>query len=68
MISTDLDPCLDESIMMANRMTEAGVEVHLDIIEALPHGFLSMNFISNDCQKMVEDTLQTMQDFIRPHC
>ena len=65
MISTDLDPCLDESIMMANRMTEAGVEVHLDIIEALPHGFLSMNFMSKDCQQVTDDTLLTMQTFIQ---
>jgi len=64
MISTDLDPCLDESIMMANRMTDAGVEVHLDIIEALPHGFLSMNYLSKDCQKITEDTLATMHRFM----
>ena len=46
------------------RLTEVGVKVRLEVIEAFPHGFLSMNFMSKDCQTLVEGTLKTIEEFL----
>lgn len=36
-----MDPCLDDCVMLAKRLKSLGKSVTLDILEGLPHGFLS---------------------------
>lgn len=36
-----MDPCLDDCIMFAKKLKSLGKSVSLDILEGLPHGFLS---------------------------
>lgn len=36
-----MDPCLDDCVMLAKKLKSLGKSVGLDILEGLPHGFLS---------------------------
>ncbi|XP_076350342.1 hormone-sensitive lipase isoform X2 [Tachypleus tridentatus] len=40
-VSPSFDPTLDDSVMFAQRMKKLQREVHLDIVDKLPHGFLN---------------------------
>lgn len=42
MLTTDFDPCLDENIEMAKKLKAQNVDVQLDVIEGLVHGFLHL--------------------------
>jgi acetyl esterase/lipase len=42
-----MDPCLDDCVMFAKKLRKLGVDVSLDVIDGLPHGFL--NFSQVDC-------------------
>ena len=55
LITTDIDPCLDEVIAMSNRLVKVGNPQTLEVIEGLPHGFLSLNAISSMAQQSVDD-------------
>lgn len=46
MLTTDLDPCLDENIEMAKKLKAENVDVKLDTIEGLVHGFLHLRRVS----------------------
>lgn len=54
--TSDMDPCLDECIEFATRLRNVGVQkVHVEILEGLPHGYLSYSNFSAECQKAVEE-------------
>lgn len=40
-LSVDMDPCLDDCIMLAKKLKALGVPVGVDVLPGLPHGFLS---------------------------
>lgn len=40
LVATSLDPCLDDSIEFAKKMKKLNVDVQLDVLSGLPHGFL----------------------------
>lgn len=41
LLSTNLDPCLDESVEFAKKLQTLEIDVHLDVLEGLNHGFLN---------------------------
>lgn len=41
-----LDPCLDDSIWFAKRLRDLNVDLKLDILDGLPHGFLNFSRVS----------------------
>ena len=53
LFSSTIDTCLDESIEFSNKLVDAGVPVSLHVFQDLPHGFLSLNSSSKECQKAV---------------
>merc|ERR1712062_648820 len=55
LITTDIDPCLDEVIALSNRLVKVGNLVSLEVIQGLPHGFLSLNAVSTMAQEAVEN-------------
>ena len=55
LFTTDIDPCLDEVITLSNRLVNVGNSVSLEVIQGLPHGFLSLNAVSTLAQESVED-------------
>ena len=54
LFSSTSDTCLDETIEFSNKLLDAGVHVSLHVFQGLPHGFLSLNNMSNECQKAVD--------------
>ena len=53
LFSSTIDTCLDESIEFSNKLVDAGVPVSLHVFQDLPHGFLSLNGSSKECQNAV---------------
>jgi hormone-sensitive lipase len=46
-ITLTLDPCLDDSIEFAKKLRDLNVNVQLDILDGLPHGFLNFSRVRN---------------------
>lgn len=42
-ITLTLDPCLDDSICFARKLRDLNVNVQLDVLDGLPHGFLNFS-------------------------
>lgn len=42
LLTTDLDPCMDENVEMAKLLRSQGVDVKLDVLHGLVHGYLHM--------------------------
>lgn len=40
-LTTIVDPCIDDSVEFSKKLKNLGVDVHLDILEGLNHGFLN---------------------------
>jgi hormone-sensitive lipase len=51
-VSTTLDACLDEGVEFAKRLKKVNVEVQLDVLEGLNHGFLNVSQVSDDLKKL----------------
>lgn len=64
LVSTDIDPCLDEVITFSNRLFSLGKTVTLDVIRGLPHGFLSLNSVSKKSQEAVDYIGEKLQRII----
>ncbi|XP_050701085.1 hormone-sensitive lipase-like isoform X2 [Eriocheir sinensis] len=56
-LTVDYDFCLDDDVTMAKLLKSLGVPVTLDILEQLPHGFLSLSMVSQEahvgCKKAI---------------
>lgn len=46
-ITLTLDPCLDDSIMFAKKLRDLNVDVQLDVLDGLPHGYLNFSRVRN---------------------
>ncbi|XP_077302659.1 hormone-sensitive lipase isoform X2 [Arctopsyche grandis] len=57
-LSVHLDPCLDDCVMFAKKIKRLGNPVTLDILEGLPHGFLSFSRI---CKEAHEGSLLSIK-------
>ena len=57
--SSTMDTCLDECVEFTNKLKKAGAGyISLDIFEGLPHGFMSLNGLSEECQNAVSSITQ----------
>lgn len=52
--TVDMDPCLDDCIMMAKKLKALGLSIGLDVLAGLPHGFLSFVKVSLHCTEYFE--------------
>ncbi|XP_060708715.1 hormone-sensitive lipase isoform X2 [Hemiscyllium ocellatum] len=48
LVACALDPMLDDSVMFAKRLRSVGQPVTLQVVEDLPHGFLSLSHLSRE--------------------
>lgn len=64
LFSTDVDPCLDEIIAFSNKLYDARSNVTVDVMSGLPHGFLSLNSISRECQMAVDYLTGRLRDIV----
>lgn len=44
-LTTNLDPCLDECVEFAKKLKSIGNNVHLDVLEGLNHSFLNFSLV-----------------------
>lgn len=45
-VTTNLDPCLDDCVEFAKRLKNANTDVHLDVLEGICHGFLNVSQVT----------------------
>ena len=63
-IETDMDACLDENVQFSSKLIDAGVEVKMEVLIGLPHGFQAFVPFSKDCQQGVDHITKVLGDFI----
>lgn len=51
--SMEADPCLDDSVMFARKLRSLGVDVSLNILAGLPHGFLNLILVNLPQRKFI---------------
>lgn len=64
-LSLQLDPCLDDSVMFARRLRKLGKEVHLQILDKLPHGFLNFAPVSKDAHEGSKVCIEEINKLLR---
>ena len=64
-IETDVDACLDENVQFSSQLHEAGVDVKMEIVPGMPHGFLAFGAMSTECQLGVDHVTKKIRDLIR---
>ena len=64
-IASDLDPCLDENVQFSSKLSSAGVDVKLEIMPGMPHGFLAFAAMSTECQLGVDHVTKKIRDLIK---
>lgn len=57
-----LDPCLDDSVMFAKKLGSLGVDVHLDAVDGVPHGFLNFALVSSECMQATNVCKDRLKD------
>ena len=63
-IETDIDACLDENVMFSSKLIDAGVDVQMEVLSGLPHGFQQFCHFSKDCQLGVDHVIKFLGDLI----
>ena len=53
-VTLSLDPCLDDSIMFAKRLRDLNVDLQLDVLDGLPHGFLNFSRVSHQKKNSID--------------
>lgn len=60
-----MDPLLDDSVMFARRLKAANVQVSLDLLDSLPHGFLNFTLYSRECKLAAKLCVQRIRDVLK---
>ncbi len=58
----NLDPMLDDSIQFAKRLRGLGVEVHVDVVDNLPHGYLNFVLVSKEAKQASDLCVQRLRE------
>lgn len=64
-IASDLDPCLDENVQFSSKLHDAGVDVKMEVVPGMPHGFLAFGQMSTECQLGVDHVTKKLGDLIK---
>ncbi len=56
---------LDDSVMFAKRLRSLGKEVHLEVIEDLPHGFLNFVLVSRECKQASDVCVSKIKEILQ---
>ncbi|KAK1132230.1 hypothetical protein K0M31_016352 [Melipona bicolor] len=64
MLTLELDPCLDDSVMFARKLRSLGVSVTLDILPGLPHGFLNLTPVSKEASEGSDLCAKRLQELL----
>lgn len=63
-VSTNLDPCLDDCIMYAKRLKAANNDITLDVLSGLPHGFLNFTLLSKEAHEGNKICIKRIKELI----
>nr|CAD7441136.1 unnamed protein product [Timema bartmani] len=63
-LSVQLDPCLDDCVMFARKLKRLGICVTLDVLDGLPHGFLSFSAFSKEAHSGSMLCVKRIQELI----
>ncbi|KAH0507135.1 Hormone-sensitive lipase [Microtus ochrogaster] len=66
MVACALDPMLDDSVMFARRLRDLGQPVTLNVVEDLPHGFLSLAALCRETRQAAELCVQRIRLVLTP--
>lgn len=64
MLTLELDPCLDDSVMFARKLRSLGVLITLDILPGLPHGFLNLTPVSKEASEGSDLCVKRLQELL----
>ncbi|XP_076246671.1 hormone-sensitive lipase [Calliopsis andreniformis] len=64
LLTLQLDPCLDDSVMFARKLRLLGVLVTLDILPGLPHGFLNITLVSKEASEGSDLCVKRIQELL----
>ncbi|XP_053308333.1 hormone-sensitive lipase [Spea bombifrons] len=64
-VACALDPMLDDSVMFAKRLRALGRPVTLQVVEDLPHGFLSLSQLSRETRAATAVCVQRIRQILR---
>ena len=64
-VASDLDPCLDENVQFSSKLFDAGVDVKMEIVPGMPHGFLAFGQMSTECQLGVNHATKKLGELIQ---
>lgn len=64
MLTLQLDPCLDDSVMFARKLRLLDVVVTLDILPGLPHGFLNLTMVSKEASEGSDLCIKRIQELL----
>lgn len=64
MLTLELDPCLDDSVMFARKLRSLGVLTTLDILPGLPHGFLNLTPVSKEAFEGSDLCVKRLQELL----
>ncbi|XP_052568396.1 hormone-sensitive lipase isoform X3 [Peromyscus californicus insignis] len=65
-VACALDPMLDDSVMFARRLRDLGQPVTLNVVEDLPHGFLSLAALCRETRQATELCVQRIRLVLTP--
>jgi len=65
LIASDLDPCLDENVQFSSKLFEAGVDVKMEVVPGMPHGFLAFCQLSTECQLGVDHVTRKIGELVK---
>merc|ERR1719369_1106118 len=64
-VVSDLDPCLDENVQFSSKLLDAGVDVKMEVVPGMPHGFLSFGQMATECQLGVDHVTRKLGELIK---
>lgn len=64
LLTLELDPCLDDSVMFARKLRSLGNSVSLDILPGLPHGFLNLALVSKEASEASALCVKRIQELL----
>ncbi|KAM8713679.1 hypothetical protein ACLKA7_013925 [Drosophila subpalustris] len=64
-LTLNMDPCLDDCVMLAKKLKRLGRQVSLEILEGLPHGFLNFTMLSNEAMDGSKHCIKSLQTLLQ---
>merc|ERR1711862_522023 len=56
---------VDENVQFSSKLHDAGVDVRMEIVPGMPHGFLAFGQTSTECQLGVDHVTKKIGDLIK---